>query len=378
MTSRSAQPMGASNLGPLHQPQAGAGRFVLTLCTLPARVSIRPPQSPHLRHFTFFTSQARDSHGTDRLYLHMGYFDTLAEAEKCAESVRRRYPSAFAALAPRTLLSPTASPASALRQHASGAVPPRGSDPVPVKSESLSDTQVLQILEARRGPAAADGVDEPIPEQVSLLRPDDTAVLRALKEAVVQGAPVSFAVQLHWSTQPIDLGRVRALPLFKTHILYATESWRNGRARYFLRLGFFADPSAATQVAAQARRAFEAAAVVPVLEAEVTRAREAGAHTSEIPRLQTHETDQLGDSYQLEESPASSKPSRELRHHAAGARTAKGTPDSSADADIWSKSDPLSESGVRHLRVEVQEQLSGRWRKIRLSETPPGGMEAIS
>jgi hypothetical protein len=30
--------------------------------------------------------------------------------------------------------------------------------------------------------------------------------------------------------------------------------------------------------------------------------------------------------------------------------------------------DPLSDSGVRHLKVEVQEQLSGRWRVIKLRE----------
>jgi hypothetical protein len=379
MTSRLANPNGASNLGPLHQPQAGAGRFVLTLCTLPTSVSIRPPQSPQLRPFSFFTSQVRESDGGERIYLHMGYFDTLAEAENWAQSVRRQFPGAFATLAPRTLLPPMNSQEPSSPQDASCAAASQSIDPAPVKSESLTDTQVLKILEARHGPTFTDGADETNLDQISLLRPDDTSVRQALKEAVVQGEPVSFAVQLHWSTRPINVDRMRALRIFKTHILYATESRRNGRSRYFLRLGFFADPSAAKQVAAQARRIFDSAAVVPVIEPEVTRAREAGAHTLAIPYLQTHDVDQLSNSYEAAGSPVSSKSWSEATHYVLEtAETGREMPDPRAERDIWTEPDSLSESGVRHLRVEVQEQMSGRWRKIRLSEKPSAELEVPS
>jgi hypothetical protein len=109
--------------------------------------------------------------------------------------------------------------------------------------------------------AAQDHADERNRDQIALLRPEDTGTRRALKEAVVQGAPVFFAVQLHWSAQPIDLSRVPSLAIFKGYTLYATESRREGRSRYFLRLGFFGDPISAKQVAFQVRSNFPSAAV---------------------------------------------------------------------------------------------------------------------
>ncbi len=97
-----------------------------------------------------------------------------------------------------------------------------------------------------------------------------------MKEAVAEGAPVSFAVQLDWSAAPIDLSRVHSHAAFKEHLLYVTESRREGRSRYFIRLGFFADPVSAKQVAFQVRSKFTSAAVVPVTEEERLNARQAG------------------------------------------------------------------------------------------------------
>src|SRR4029077_9383929 len=151
--------------------------------------------------------------------------------------------------------------------------------------ESLTDTQVLKILDTRGASTVRADVEAKNCDQIALLRPEDTSTRHALKEAVVQGAPVSFAVQLEWSAQPIDLSRVPSLAIFKAYTLYATESRRKGRSRYFLRVGFFADPISAKQVAVQVRSTFASAAVVPVLEQEVTRAREAGMGTSAIPYL---------------------------------------------------------------------------------------------
>lgn len=368
MTSRLDKPNGPSNLGLLHRPQAGAGRFMLTLCTLSAPVSIRPMRSPQLRPFTFFMSQARQADGSERLYLHMGYFETLAEAEKWAESVRRHYPCAFATLVPGALARPANSDAPSLPHDASYAVVPQIPYPAPVKDESLTDTQVLKILEARRDPTVHEGAAESNFDQIALLRPDDTGTRQALKEAVAQGAPVCFAVQLHWSAQPLDLNRVQALAIFKSHTLYATESRRKGRSSYFLRLGFFADPISAKQFAVQVRSTFDSAAVVPVVEPEITRAREAGRGTSAIPYLAAHEVDQPSDSDGTPRSPVSSRSSSDApRRVLDGAHTVKQRRAPRAEREM----DPLSESGVRHLRVEVQEHLSGRWKTIRLSEEPP-------
>jgi hypothetical protein len=45
---------------------------------------------------------------------------------------------------------------------------------------------------------------------------------------------------------------------------------------------------------------------------------------------------------------------------------------------MWTDPDSLSESGVRHLRVEVQEHSSGRWRIVRFGATPSNLVDAYS
>ena len=218
--------------------------------------------------------------------------------------------------------------------------------------------------------AVQDDVDERNCDQIALLRPDDTGTRQALKEAVVQGAPVSFAVQLHWSAQPIDLSRVPSLAIFKAYTLYATESRRKGRSRYFLRLGFFADPISAKQVAVQVRSTFASAAVVPVVEPEVTRAREAGMGTSAIPYLVEQRVDRGIDSNDTPGSPTQSKPLSDApRRVSRGAEQSTDTRAACREGNV-DEPDSLSESGVRHLRVEVQEHSSGRWRVVRLGAPP--------
>src|SRR5450432_3236876 len=311
MTSISAKPAGSANPNPAHPAQAGTGRFMLTLCPLAAPVCIRPPQSPQLKPFTFFMSRARQPDGSERLYLNMGYFDTLADAERWVESVRRHYPSAFATLAPVAFLRPAIG-APSLAPGASHPAVLKSSDRAPVNDESLTDTQVIKILETRRVSTVQDDVDESDCDQIALLRPDDTITRQTLKEAVVRGAPVSFAVQLHWSAQPIDLSRVPSLAIFKAYTLYATETRRRERSRYFLRLGFFADPISAKQVAVQVRSTFASAAVIPVVEQEVARAREASMGSSAIPSLVEQRVDAESDASRTPGSPAPSKPSSDL------------------------------------------------------------------
>jgi hypothetical protein len=134
---------------------------------------------------------------------------------------------------------------------------------------SLTDTQVLKILENRR----IGG--KPVPEAeagINLLRPDDTGTRQALKAAVVANAPVWFAVQLHWSVQQIDLARVPPLAIFGAYTLYTVEGSREGRRWYGLRLGFFSDAMSAKQVAYYVRSEFTSVAVIPVSTQERDRA----------------------------------------------------------------------------------------------------------
>jgi hypothetical protein len=291
----------------------------------------------------------------------MGYFETLADAERWVDAVRGRYPHAIATIAPTAFLRPPNSEAPASQHAGSPPGVPGSSDRAPAKDKSLTDTQVLKILETRRASPVQDEVNERDCDQIALLRPDDTSTRQALKEAVAQGAPVCFAVQLHWSAEPIDLNRVPSLAIFKAYTLYAVESRREGRCRYFLRMGFFGDPVSAKQVAIQVRSNFASAAVVPVSEEEVTRAREAGTGSSSIPCLVQQRVERALDSNSRPRSPTGSKPSTDVpRRVSRGAKTLEQTLKQLAEREIWTDPDSLSESGVRHLRVEVQEHSSGR------------------
>ncbi|MBV8405686.1 MAG: hypothetical protein JO203_15970 [Gammaproteobacteria bacterium] len=142
---------------------------------------------------------------------------------------------------------------------------------------SLSDTQVLKMLETRRseesegGPAAVD--DSGIP----LLKPDDTGTRQALKEAIVSNSSVAFAVQLQWSVQPVELDKVPPLAIFSAYTLYTVEGSRDGRRWYGLRLGFFSDAISAKQVAYYVRSEFSSVAVVPVSPQEKSRATDQDA-----------------------------------------------------------------------------------------------------
>ncbi len=326
-------PAGSSTPNPLHEAELATGDFMLTLCRLPAPVSIRPPQSPQLKAYTFFTSWSRQLDGSDVLYLHMGYFATLDDAERWARIARVRYPEAFA-------------------------TPAR---PAAVPAASLSDTQVLKILEKRGVTSDAGDVDQKDGAKIALLRPEDTGTRQALKEAVARGAPVSFAVQLHWSTEPLDMSRVPALPIFKDHALYATETRKDGRSRYFLRLGFFADPVTAKQVAVLVRGNFASAAVVPITEEEVTRARAACKESSSIPWLGDQRGAAAPGSNSASRLLPESKPVREAPQRLSRQpETLEQTLRRLAAREKWTDPDALSESGVRHLRIEVHEQDTAR------------------
>ena len=238
MTSIPVGPDGRSRLHPEHGSPAGTERFMLTLCQLASAVPIRPPRAPQLMPYTFFMSRTYQPDGSEKLYLHMGYFRTLAEAERWAEAIRGHYPSVVAGIAPAAFIQGAEPEAPSLSTGGFHRTTGQGSDAAPGQGESLSDTAVMRILETRRVSLTEDGVDESSYEQITLLRPEDTGVRQTLKEAVVEGAPVSFAVQLRWSTQPIDPGSVRPLAIFKAHTLYSIETHRKGHRALLPSIGF--------------------------------------------------------------------------------------------------------------------------------------------
>jgi len=154
--------------------------------------------------------------------------------------------------------------------------PPRESAPAPAPP-SLSDTQVLKMLETRRADESEVGPPEVDDSGIPLLKPDDTGTRQALKEAVVSNDAVAFAVQLQWSVQPVELEKVPALAIFSAYTLYTVEGSRDGRRWFGLRLGFFSDAISAKQVAYYVRSEFSSVAVVPVSPQEKGRATDQDA-----------------------------------------------------------------------------------------------------
>jgi hypothetical protein len=130
---------------------------------------------------------------------------------------------------------------------------------------TLAPRQVLSLLEGSAPPTSA------------------RAAMQPRERAAIIGSIQRFAVQLIWSTDPLNLGEVPKLAIFDAYTLYKVQVDRAGRRWYGLRLGFFGDPVSARQVALYARSDFSAAAVVPVSDRECDRAAQAAI--AEIPTL---------------------------------------------------------------------------------------------
>ena len=314
----SAAQISASTVSAEHEPLL----FVLNLCSSTTPMALNYPATPELKRFTFFVSRRRED-GRERFRLHMGYFTTMGEAEEWLALVRDIYPGAWAGEAPGKKLRaasrapvPQAPPAPASAPSAQQSptpimpapaaaplappafvptlhAPPTLLEPPVVHPAAprpnafeesnlkevlaqlettappaLTDTQVLALLEKReqsKQPSVAQ-------QSIRLLKPDDTVTRRALSSAVQHNTPVSFAVQLQWSVQPVDLTRVPPLAIFNAYTLYTIDGNREGRKWYGLRLGFFSDANSAKQVAQYVRSEFSSVAVVPVSPQEFERA----------------------------------------------------------------------------------------------------------
>jgi len=280
--------------------------------------------------------------------------------------MRKPYPNAVATLAPATHLQRGDSGIPTLNAAAEGFAP--------VADQSLSDTQVMKILEKRHvAPREDSSADESKNAEIALLRPDDTAIRRTLKEAVVQGAPVTFAIQLHWSAERIDSTKLPALEIFKSHTLYTTESQRDGRRCYFLRLGFFTDAISAREIGSQLRSSFPSTAVVPVTEQERAHGEHARLDAAGLTHPLKRRFDQVFNLDRLRAAVPSRNSTATRPVQSATATAATGTPRSTAKSkeasaqtleqtletlaqSVWTEPDSLSETGVRHLTIAVEKR----------------------
>jgi hypothetical protein len=258
-----------------------------------------------------------------------------------------------------------------------------------VSDDSMSDTQVLRMLEARR-PDGAEPAANAAGNNIPMLKPDDTGTRAALKEALVTNTAVSFAVQLQWSVQPVELDKVPPLAIFSAYTLYTVEGSREGRKWFGLRLEFFSDAISAKQVAYYVRSEFTSVAVVPVSPQEKARAtdddRRATFAAGPAPRRSEEDEFKLFDDRPEVKIPtpapmpaarpavkpgaprAGSPAARGGRNAGkVGARERRGAQTLEETLEILGASqlaiddgrgETLNDSGVRHLRVEVQQKNS--------------------
>jgi len=372
-------------------PGADGTLFVINLCASTSPLALVHPSNPELKRYTFFVTRQRED-GRERFRLHMGYFQSQADAESLLAAVRDVYPAAWAGPAPTSGGAPrrpravarSAAPASPAAPAAQKAAPPaqkaappvqkaapvvetpaparesaaaaptpaaaaprtRSAPPAPpldamsnvrdvlaqLSDETpnaapllqppgvqppvlrpvapapkpaapaagqLSATQTLRLLEETKtpardaaaparvapapaapappapapAPAAPPLARSPVPEEpedenVRVVTPEDTQTLRDIHIDRQNNAPPCFAVQLLWSVAPINAADHPHLAIFEAYTLYAAEGSRQGRRWYGLRLGFFKDPNAATQVAYYVRSDYPTVAVVPVAQKE--------------------------------------------------------------------------------------------------------------
>jgi hypothetical protein len=249
----------------------------------------------------------------------------------------------------------------------------------------LSDSQVLKLLETRRSDNGRAEDDS----SISVLKPDDTGTRRELKEALAANAPVSFAVQLQWSVQAIEIGKLPPLAIFSAYTLYTVEGSREGRRWYGLRLGFFTDALSAKQVAQYVRSEFASVAVVPVGLQERARATatdgkngklKSGAAPSPVLDKLPAETSEFKLIDDLPASPAPAPAAPKDKAHAkteaqkrAGRSTVgrvrareKRSPQTLEEtleilgADQLeieeARGEVLNDTGVRHLKMEVRKE----------------------
>ena len=258
-------------------------------------------------------------------------------------------------------------------------LPPRNAQPA---EGTLSDTQVLRVLEERR-PDDAERSGDGQAGNIPLLKPDDTGTRKALRDAVSSNAPVWFAVQLQWSVQPVELDKVPPLAIFSAYTLYTVEGSRESRHWYGLRLGFFSDAISAKQVAYHVRSEFGSVAVVPVSPEERARATDdekaaAALAAPEVARRTEVEEFKLIDAKDEPQLPARAATPRPAANKPApvaapkahgrtpgrvGIRERRSGPTLEETLEILGatqltiedeRGEVLNDTGVRHLQVEVQ------------------------
>jgi hypothetical protein len=140
--------------------------FVINLCSSTTPMALTQPQLAELKSYTFFVSRRLED-GRERFRLHMGYFDSLLQAEDLLPLVRDLYPGAWAGEAPGKRLR--------ARGVAMKPEPVRAA-PTPVEGPSAEQLAKMPTLSAA-------------PDQTAVASPPPALVLELVPEPAVPTPP---------------------------------------------------------------------------------------------------------------------------------------------------------------------------------------------
>jgi hypothetical protein len=82
-----------------HGTDRAPRRWVINLCSLAAPMVIPQPRASRLTRFSFFLTHCQNG-GRRQFRLHMGYFNSVAEADKWLATLAKVYPNASVSEAP--------------------------------------------------------------------------------------------------------------------------------------------------------------------------------------------------------------------------------------------------------------------------------------
>jgi hypothetical protein len=161
-------------------PAAQLESFVINLCSSTTPMALTQPQLVELKSYTFFVSRRLED-GRERFRLHMGYFDSLLQAEELLPLVRDLYPGAWAGEAPGKRLRARAAVATATPGAASAA----SAAPAPAATPATPAAPAAPIPAVDSQPDAAVLANAPTLMPPAQDRADDTREIPALQLELV-------------------------------------------------------------------------------------------------------------------------------------------------------------------------------------------------
>ena len=279
--------------------------YVITLVASSAPVPLPVLDESHFAGLAAFRSR-RIEDGRERFRIHVGYFTSMGDAELVLPLLRDNYPWAFVGPAPQSNLGSlddtSISRFRIVRPAAKAPATAAASAPAPVAA-AVAKPATPQFTVVPAVAAAAKAAAPPVvPASAVAAKPVRVATppILPMSDAIATrpaaaaprtatsrqptaappiaappaAAPQRYAVQLLWSSKPIDLARIQHLGVFDGYLLYAVETRHGGSRMYGVRLGFYDDALSARLVALYVRPTFKGV-VIPVSAREVESASRA-------------------------------------------------------------------------------------------------------